>query len=71
MNINFKSVRQQNKYLEFAKQHIGQSIEIVKIWGDPRTAWRKFHNDKNYCQIGRSNGSRGNNNYHSTWAIAK
>ena len=64
--------KQQERYLnQIISENPGKQIRVFRIMGDARTAWRKYRKNENMHQIGHSSGSRGNSNYHSTWAEVK
>jgi len=46
-----------------------KNMVVRRIPGDPRSAWRRYHNDPTAYKIGASSGSGGNSNYHSTWVF--
>jgi hypothetical protein len=73
-NVNYESnltsERQAILLEKVIKENHDKKITVKRIWGDARSAWKKYKNNPSYTQIGHSQGSSHcMDNFHSTWAI--
>ena len=73
-NVNYESnlTSERQAYLleKVIKENPDKKITVKRIWGDARSAWKKYKNNPSYTQIGHSQGSSHCwDNFHSTWAI--
>jgi hypothetical protein len=75
-NVNYESnlTSERQAYLleKVIKENPDKKITVKRIWGDARSAWKKYKNNPSYTQIGRSQGSSHcMDNFHSTWAVVE
>jgi hypothetical protein len=75
-NVNYESnltsERQAILLEKVIKENPDKKITVKRIWGDARSAWKKYKNNPSYTQIGRSQGSSHCwDNFHSTWAVVE